>query len=171
MFLKRRKTIMMMQIDNEDELRSFLQRCTGNDERRMIDVVYDYAVTNELEGEYLHRILDLFEKDDQLHSIENASDSPKYTQDDLDAIDSEAFVVMRDMFESKYPLVVCVMNIECGDRRGMENHVFYEIAPAHGLKNAMAIADDEDRMIKAREADVAAILAAHPDWRRELGID
>ena len=167
---------MIVRIDNETDLKRFLARYIGDGVTGGIygwlDVLNSLQWNGYVHGEFSERLNALNDIMEGLLTVEHPLQKAKWTKKKQAELDGKALDIMRDVFAGKYPLVAYTLTVAGGSRPGnVSSKVFYEIKPLSELATATAAADEEERAEKLEKEHEESILKAHPNWRRELGID
>ena len=162
---------MIIRIDNETDLTRFLSRYIGGG-TGWLDVLNSLRWNGYVHGECLERLDALYDVMTGLVTVERPLQKAKWTRKKQAELDGKALDIIRDVFAGRYPLVAYTLTVAGGSRPGnVSSKVFYEIKPLSELATATAAADEEELAEKLEKEHEEIILKAHPDWRRELGID
>lgn len=162
---------MIIRIDNETDLTRFLSRYIGGG-TGWLDVLNSLRWNGYVHGECLERLDALNDVMTGLVTVECPLQKAKWTRKKQAELDGKALDIIRCVFSNGYPLVAYTLTVAGGSRPGnVSSKVFYEITPMSELATATSVADGEELAEKLEKEHEESILKAHPDWRRELGID
>ena len=167
---------MIVKIEDETDLKKFLSRYIGDGVTGgvygWLDVLNSLQWNGYVHGECLERLNALNDTMTGLLTVEHPLQKAKWTRKKQAELDGKALDIIRDVFAGKYPLVAYTLTVAGGSRPGnVSSKVFYEIKPLSELATATAAADEEERVEKLEKEHEESVLKAHPNWRRELGID